>query len=159
MGSKLTSVRERSQEVKEGVDAGIEKARDDAQEMSTVREALDRVPGNADDDIAALKDTVEQSSVSEAVSSMESGARAELDSARSTGDAAISEAQDTAAGNREAAEAYGSVGDTRFGGGAADAQSQAETDADELESLAEDTESDLEQGDSDYADYLAEIEG
>lgn len=159
MGSKLTSIRERSNEAKEGVENGLEKAKEDADEMAEVRSALERVPENADDDIVKLKDTVEQGSVSEAVQSMESNARAELDSARSTGGDAINEATDTAQANREAAEAYSGVGDTRFGGGAADAQSQAETGADELEGIAEETEADLERGDDEYSNFLSQIQG
>ena len=159
MGSKLTSIRERSNEAKEGVENGLEKAKDDAQEMSDVRAALERVPENADDDIVKLKDSVEQGSVSEAVQSMESGARADLDSAKSTGGDAITEATDTAAANREAADAYSGVGDTRFGGGAADAQSQAETGAEELENISEETEADLEKGDDEYSNFLSQIQG
>lgn len=159
MGSKLEKAHEGVDKTREEIDEAVEKASDDAAEMGEVREALEGVPEDTDDDILALKDTVEQSSVSEAVSDMESDVRGTLESGETTGEGVSEEAKEGEDNDREAADAYGEVSDTRFAGEAADAQSQAEAGADEFADIQTEVSDVIDEGEDEYEKYLQEIEG
>ena len=125
----------------------------------TRRDALAEVPGDADDDIVALVDTVESSAVDDAVDSMESNAHRDLESAHDTGEQTKEEAEDGEQTSNEAASAYSEVAGTRFAGEAADAQSQAEQSAEEFAEMGEETDQVLTEGDSEYEQFLQEIMG
>ena len=159
MGSKLTKVTEGVDTTREEIDEAIEKAGDDASEMADLRSALEGVPEDTDDDIAALKDQVEQSGVSEAVSDMEGDVRSTLESGKSTGEGVKQEAADGAQSSREAADAYGNAADTRFGGEGSDAQSQAESNAEEFDDAAEQAQEVMDSGDDEFEKFLQEIQG
>ena len=159
MGCKLTKVTEGVDTTREEIDEAIEKASDDASEMDDLRSALEGVPEDADDDIAALKDQVEQSGVSEAVGDMEGDVRSTLDSGRSTGENVMQEAAEGAQSSREAADAYGQAADTRFGGEGSDAQSQAESNAEEFDDASEQAQEVIDEGDSEFERFLQEIQG
>ena len=158
MGSKLTKVTEGVDTTREEIEEAIEKGEDDARERDALRSALEGVPEDTDDDIAALKDQVEQSGVSEATSDMEGDVRSTLESGKSTGEGVKQEAADGAQSSREAADAYGSAADTKFGGEASDAQSQAESNAEQFDEAADQTQDVMDEGDDDFDSILQRIQ-
>lgn len=159
MGIKLEKAHEGVDSTREEINEAVEKASDDAAEMEEVRSALEGVPEDTDDDILALKEQVEQSAVSEAVGDMESDARVSLDSGRTTGEGVSEEAKEGEENDREAAESYGQVSDTRFAGESADAQSQAEAGVEEFVEIQDEVSEVIDEGEDEYEKYLQEIQG
>ncbi len=159
MGSKLTKVTEGVESTREEIDEAIEKAEDDASEIEDLREALSDVPDDADDEIAALRETVESSGVSEAVSDMEGDVRSTLDGGRSIGESTIREAEEGADNSREAGDAYGHAADTRFGGEGSDAQSRAEGNAEAFDDAGIEAQDVIDEGDDEFERFMREIQG
>lgn len=159
MGRSMDKVKTRIEDIKDGMETAAEKGAEDVAETEKMREYLDAVPEGTDDDILALKETVEQSSVSEAVSDMQSDVYGELESGKEIGSETQEEASELEEYSNEAAEAYGQVSETKFAGEASDAQSEAEDNAQEYGDLQEEVTDIIGEGEDEYVRNLEEIEG
>lgn len=159
MGSRMDKVKMGVEGTQDGMDKAAEKGAEDVAETEKMREYLDAVPEGTDDDILALKETVEQSSVSEAVSDMQSDVYGELESGKEIGSETQEEASELEENSNEAADAYGQVGETKFAGEASDAQAEAQDNAQEYGDIQEEVTDIIGEGEDEYERNLEEIQG
>lgn len=161
MGSKLESNKSKVEGAQETQEKGLERASEDAEEVSEMKKILDSAPTEVDPDILEAYERTRDAVKSEASEDMESSAHSVLERGYEAANEAIQEATEQAGNSMEASNIFSELtGVGEFGRTAAESSAQsAEEIAGEFEANAEQASQTMEQSEDKYQQFLADILG
>ena len=157
MGSKLESVLGNIEKVNEMGDQAIESADSAVSDITRIRQLLEEVPQDGDDEIVTYADLVAEQSTRETADYMQTDVEGQLEAAEETGRETVEEASDQQSKSETAADVFGRISAERFGGKGADAQASALESAEQFRQSIEQVGEMLEQHRKDFESALDEI--
>lgn len=159
MGKILDSVRRQVQEASEIQKGGLEMAHEAVGDITNIRDTLREVPQDVDDDILSCVERVSDDSTREATDFMNNDVHSEIERGAETGTDAAEIADQQAERSHSAASTFGQIAGIRFGEGASDARSQAETAAANFEGQSEEVRTLMEENEAAFQKALADVMG
>ena len=159
MGSKLETVKEKVVEAQEGHSEAIELGNKDVEDISNVKNILDSMPSDVDDDILDAISNVHDSAINEATVDMERNIKKYLDSASAIASDASNEAQEQQGLSEQAASRFEQIsGASEFGSSADGAADQSHQSADSFSEASDEAEKSIDEAEAEFRDQLLEIQ-